>query len=456
MFRTVRILILMPLALSAQSQASSSDLNGQVAELRSLVQSLQARVGELEKRLGERDRAAAPNAQTTALQPQQAATPPQSSSADGFAQGTTANLLLDTYYGYNFNRPIGNANLLRAYDVTGNNFSLNQAALVIENAADPGKGKRWGARLDLQWGQATQTLQGNAANEPRPEIYRALFQVYGTYVLPVGGGLTVDFGKWGSSIGLEGNYTKDQINYSRSLWFDYLPFYHMGARLSYKANNWLTANYWITNGAQQTEDFNRFKDQLAGWVIQPNKNLSWTFNYYRGQEHPNTVFYPNGNPPSPNLPTLQGIPFQPIPNAPNGLLHILDSYVSWNASPALTFALDGDWVIERLYSYSAPQRVSGGAGYVRYQFTPRFAGAFRGEYLSDRGGLYSGTAQAIKEITFTSDYKLGEGFLMRTEYRRDFSNQPYFYTPVPGNLKKEQNTATVGLIWWFGQKQGSW
>ena len=72
--------------------------------------------------------------------------------------GTTINFLIDGYYAYNFNAPIGRVNRLRAYDVSSNSFSLNQAALVLENAPDPGHGKLWGARLDLQWGQATQTL----------------------------------------------------------------------------------------------------------------------------------------------------------------------------------------------------------------------------------------------------------------------------------------------------------
>jgi hypothetical protein len=56
----------------------------------------------------------------------------------------------------------------------------------------------------------------------------------------------------------------------------------------------------------------------------------------------------------------------------------------------------------------------------------------------------------------TYDYKVAEGFLMRTEWRRDFSNQPFFLTSLAGKLKKEQNTATLGLLWWFGQKQGAW
>ena len=142
---------------------------------------------------------------------------------------------LDAYYGYNFKDPVGRVNLLRAYDVSSNAFSLNQAAVIFERAPDLDAGRRFGARLDLQFGQATATLQGNPVNEPRPGIYRNIFQAYGTYVIPVGSGLTVDFGKWASSLGIEGNYTQFQINYSRSYWFNFLPFYHMGIRTQYIA-----------------------------------------------------------------------------------------------------------------------------------------------------------------------------------------------------------------------------
>ena len=51
---------------------------------------------------------------------------------------------------------------------------------------------------------------------------------------------------------------------------------------------------------------------------------------------------------------------------------------------------------------------------------------------------------------------MAEGFLLREERRRDFSNQPYFYTNRLGVLKREQNTATLGLVWWFGPKKGPW
>ena len=83
----------------------------------------------------------------------------------------------------------------------------------------------------------------------------------------------MDFGKWGSSIGIEGNYTKDQINYSRAFWFDFLPFYHMGVRASYQVNERFALNYWLVNGTNQAEATNGFKDELFGFV----RRSRWRF-----------------------------------------------------------------------------------------------------------------------------------------------------------------------------------
>ncbi len=165
-------------------------------------------------------------------------------------------------------------------------------------------------------GQATETLQGGAQNENRPQAYRHLFQAYGTYVLPVGKGLTVDFGKWASALGPEGNYTKDQINYSRSYFFNFLPFYHMGFRNTYALNDKLSLSYWLVNGVNQTEDFNGFKSQLGQAVIKPTKNLSWTINYYNGQEQRD--LNPAFNPALPSIPSQPGLStslIRPIPRA---------------------------------------------------------------------------------------------------------------------------------------------
>jgi hypothetical protein len=105
---------------------------------------------------------------------------------------------------------------------------------------------------------------------------------------------------------------------------------------------------------------------------------------------------------------------------------------------------------------STPKRDDGGAAYIHYQLTPKLALAGRGEYLMDHGGAFSNINQALKEATATFDYQLSDGFLMRYEFRRDFSNTPTFFTDAQGILARQQTTATLGLVWWWGQKQGPW
>lgn len=443
-------------AIAQETRSSDPE----VQQLRELVLKLQSRIEQLERNQGA-------NAQsTTDTAPSSSQTAGSSPAAEtqtiskedrsvlNYFRGTTVNGAVDGYYGYNFNQPIGRVNLLRAYDVSSNSFSLNQANLIIERAPDLDSKRRYGVRLDFQYGQATETLQGNAANELRPQVYRPVWQAYGTYIFPVGSGLTVDFGKWASSLGVEGNYNKDQINYSRSYYFNFLPFYHMGFRASYNFSPKVNFTYMLTNGVQQAEDFNGFKSQHFAFVLKPTSTLSWNINYFFGQEQRdvNAVL----NPGLPNGPTQPGLPVSNITPTPDGREHILDTYATWNANSKLTLVGEGDYVVNRTFSNSAPQHVVGGAAYARYQIAPKFALAGRGEYLSDRGGLFSGATQALKETTATAEYKFAEGFLARMEWRRDFSNQPFFLTDIPGKLKKEQNTATLGLIWWFGQKQGAW
>ena len=492
-FRCAVLVVLTPLLVDAraQAQATASSKDGEVEELRQTVRDLSLRVAALEEQLHKQgtvavaspnvDVAGAPAAApSNAMVAKADAGPlvaavtssasvapaaPVASAPHGVGDvlpaqlpgGATLNYFFDGYYGYDFNHPIGRVQYLRAYDVLSNAFSLNQAGVVL--ALDPSveEGRRYGVRLDLQFGQATETLQGNPANEPRPEIYRNIFQAYGTYVFPLSKGLTVDFGKWASSIGIEGNYTKDQMNYTRSFFFNYLPFYHMGVRANYKVNDRLSANYWIVNGTDQSEPTNSFKDQLFGYVLQPKKNVSWTMNYYLGQDNPDVVQTTGCG-----TPVQPGLCLAPITPAPDGKIHIFDSYATWNATPKVTLALEGDYVISRLWAEagpgmsSAPKHVIGGAGYARYQWTPRMALAGRSEYMSDRGGLFSGTTQALKEFTGTYEFKVADGLLSRLEYRRDWSNVPFFLTNRPGVLSANQDTLTVGLVWWYGGKQGAW
>ena len=202
--RSAKVIILMFLALAFQVQAQTTQPSSEAAstaarrrredkkepnsttllieelrQMRQVIERLEKRVSELEaeKRPSQTVSAATEtnvggvtvDAGAIKNGPQASDTAKDRQVLD-FFQGTTFNLMLDGYYGYNFNKPVGRINLLRAYDVLSNSFSLNQAALIIEHAPDVKAGRRFGLRLDLQYGQATETLQGNPANELRPQV----------------------------------------------------------------------------------------------------------------------------------------------------------------------------------------------------------------------------------------------------------------------------------------------
>jgi len=339
---------------------------------------------------------------------------------------------LEGYYQYDGNKPDDRVIPLRAYDTRANVFAVQQAALVVDSAPDVAAGRRFGLRLDLQYGQATDTLQGNPVNEPRPDSYRNVWQVFGSYVFPVGRGLQVDFGKFGSNLGYETNYAKDNFNFSRAHLYNFLPYYHMGLRTTLPVSDRVTVMYMLTNGIQQTEDFNNFKSNHFTAVLKPVKAITWTTSYYFGQEEP------DGG----------------VPQGPDGWFRVFDSNGTIVVTPALSFAFDLTHTTNQLHQGDRSLALDGVGAYARYQVTRPVALAIRYEYIDDEG-LFAGVAQKLQEVTATAEYKLAEGFVVRGEFRRDWSNQMLF--PVhDGGMCSHQNTALAGLVWWIGNKTGGW
>lgn len=412
---------------------------------------LEKRIEALESRLNTATLPpSAPGSSATAPRSAEARPEPQRLELAG---GLTAGAYFDGNYTWNTAKPYNRVNLLRAYDVLHNNFNINQTGLVIERAIDANAGRRFGLRLDLMYGQATETLQGGTQNELRPQAYRPVFQAYGSYLAPLGRGLNIDFGKLAGSLGYEGSYTKDQFTYSRAYFFNFLPFYHMGFRSTYAFSDGVSLTHWLVNGAQQTEDFNGFKSNAFLLNVKPAGNVSWNINYYFGRESREFVaIYNTELPPVPSQP---GLPATAIRPAPDGRFHVLDSYASWRVNDNLTLVGEADYVINRTDSAGAASRVIGGAAYAAYRFNPSWMLATRFEYLDDRHGLFSGASQALKENTLALTYEPRPGFQLRGEWRRDYSNRQFFFTNDPNRLTSRQNTATLGLLWWFG-KEGSW
>lgn len=340
---------------------------------------------------------------------------------------------LEGYYQYNFNRPYDRVNLLRAYDTRSNVFGIQQFAVVVESAPNVDAGRRFGARVDLQFGQATETAQGSPANEPRPEVYRHVWQAYGTYIFPVGRGLQGDFGKFASNLGFETNYAKDNNHFSRAYLFNFLPFYHSGLRLSLPVGDRVTLMYMLTNGIQQTEEFNDYKSNHVAAIVKPLDGLTWTVNYYMGQEQPD-----GGE-----------------PDGPDGFYRVFDTYAAYAPTPNLSVGVDVNYVTNEVHKSDPALSLQGVGVYVRYQVTNPLAAAVRYERLDDEG-LFGGIDQVLQGLTATAEYKVADGFLMRGEFRRDWSDEPFFTGSQPDDLHDHQNTILLGLVWWFGNKLAAW
>jgi hypothetical protein len=339
------------------------------------------------------------------------------------------------YYEYNWNRPPDRSLALHAYDTRANTFGIQQAALVVDAAPNLDVGRRYGLRVDLQFGQATETVQGGAANEPRPDVYRHVWQAYGTYLFPLGkNGLQADFGKFASILGYETNYAKDNQAFTRAYLFNFLPFYHSGLRLTLPLNDKVSVLYMLTNGVQQTEEFNDFKSNHFAAVVKPTSLVSWTINYYFGQEQSDAN----------------------QPGGPDGFFRVFDTYVTVTPTPSVALGLDVNYVTSEVQKAAPSLSLQGAAVYARYQISGPVGVGVRYERLDDEG-LFGGIAQVLHEATLTAEYKLADGFLVRGEFRRDWSNEAFF----PGrlgadDLRGHQSTALIGAVWAIGNKTGTW
>ena len=74
----------------------------------------------------------------------------------------------------------------------------------------------------------------------------------------------------------------------------------------------------LTNGVQQTEDFNDFKSSQSRLSSSRSIAVTWTVNYYTRPEQP------DGG----------------APGGPDGRFTVLDTYVTLAATPALTLGVD--------------------------------------------------------------------------------------------------------------------
>jgi hypothetical protein len=327
--------------------------------------------------------------------------------------------LVDTYTSYNSNRPESGFSALRNFDVRTNSFQLNMARIMIESDPAP-----LGFKLDLGFGRTMDYLnfQDKANNF---NAMRNIPQAYVSFKPKKAKGLQFDFGKFYTSAGAEPTETHLNWNYSRSYLFTNGPYYHFGLRTSMPVTEYLTVGFQLINGWNNVRDNNSGK--TMGFTATLTKG-KWVVseNYYTGPEQNNTN---------------------------KGWRNFSDTVVFYNFSPKSSVYFNFDYGTQRFATARGSNDWIGYAAAYRYQLTKKFAFSPRFEYYFDKDGFITGTAQTLKALTFTGEYKVSDFFFTRAEYRGDFSNQPYFERRAfPGSYNR-QPTLLIGMVALIGVKR---
>jgi len=332
--------------------------------------------------------------------------------------------LLDVYVQHDFDEPASREVQLRAFDGRSDAPALNLLRVTVAHAPD------WlGFRLDAGVGElpdAYLTFDPEATDHP--DLARALSYVeqgFVTAVVPVGRGVAVDVGKFGTPVGLEDNETLANWNYSRSLLFLLAePSYHTGLRATYEVSDSLAVSaFWVNGWDTNVLDGDGMRSFAGAVSWRPADGLELVADYMGGLERAVTHL---------DDPTLT-------------FRHELDAYAVFALRSWLSFAVTGD------YGHDARD---GGAewwgvgGYVRGVFLPWLAGTVRAEHFDDVDGFMTGTPQRIAEGTATLEASAHLGPLRtvgRLEYRRDRSDQPVFQA-AGARMLTHQDTLTLGVM----------
>jgi Putative beta-barrel porin-2, OmpL-like. bbp2 len=378
---------------------------------------------------------------------------------------TTLSGFADVYYGYNYNHPINNFSGLRFFDGETNGFGFNMAELMVDKAPDASSTEsRMGYHVAAAYGEAAASINGSDLTGDGSNFF--IKEAYGSYLAPIGKGLTVTVGKFVTNAGAEVIESNANWNYSRSILFYYaIPYFHFGAKAAYTFNPKWSANVSLVNGWNNSAichdcGTGQSSGLTYGASVTYTPNAKWSAieNYYAG---PVVDF--NGS--SPIVTDWK---------------QLFDTIVTYTPNSKWSFMLNGDYgfgpkqyicvtsgcdeddeAITKIHSQALPPGVHqfgpaatwwGVAGYAKYTINPKSNFAVRYEYYDDPQGytgLGFGDKAFAQEVTGTYSYNVTSGLLVRGEYRYDFASEPIFTRGDVFGAVKEQNTATLGIVYSF-------
>ena len=294
---------------------------------------------------------------------------------------------LETYYGYDFNKPADNNRPSFVYSHNRHN-EVNLNIGFIKGNYDDGTVR---ANLAVMAG-----TYANANLAAEPGVLKNIFEANAGLKLSKNSNLWIDAGIFASHIGFESAISKDCWVLTRNIVSDNTPYYESGAKLSYiSADSKFAVTGFYLNGWQRITRQNGNSKPAGGLqlTLKPSDRITLNYSNYLGTEGDDAVrvrrFYHN----------LYGI-----------------------------FQLSSEFGLTAGFDYGTQQQSKGSGEHyevlspviiAQYKLNPKWVLAGRFEYYKDQNGMIisTGTPEGFKTTGYSMniDYAPVSNAVIRLE-----------------------------------------
>src|SRR5262249_28912323 len=308
---------------------------------------------------------------------------------------------VDVAYLLDFNHPANNIFRSRGTAWHVDNLYVNMAAAYLKKPAS--EESRWGVELTAQGGKDTEVF-GFSATAPNIggfKFFRHLGPTKVSYLSPVGKGLTVQGGIFGSLIGYDSLYAKNNFKYTRPRGAGFTPYFMLGVNASYPFTEKLTGTLFVVNCYWHLANANSVPSwggQVA-YKATPHVTVKETVLLGPHQSDTSLKFW----------------------------RYLTDTIVE-RKTDKVTFAFEYIASTERVDAPGTPRALMmSGQLPVRWVINKHWSASVRPEVFWDRDGRWTLARQTVKAVTTTLEYRIpyrDTNTILRLEHRYDDSRGP--------------------------------
>lgn len=278
---------------------------------------------------------------------------------------------LETYYGYDFSKPVDNNRPAFIYSHNRHNeVNLNLGFIKANYESEIVR-----ANIALMAGTYT-----NANLAAEPGALKNVFEANAGLKLSKTENLWLDAGIFSSHIGFESAISKDCWVLTRNIASENTPYYEAGAKLTYgTADGKLTATVLYLNGWQKIKRLDENIKPAGGMQLtyKPTAKLTLNYSNYLGSEGVNAVRV-------------------------NRFYHNFYAIAQLTDQFGLTAGFDYG-TQQKVKGQSAKSEVLSPVLIAQYKLDPKWAVAGRAEYYKDKDGVFitTGTLNGFKTMGYS-------------------------------------------------------